>query len=218
MRRLAAFGLVLLLVGLSTAFAASFDVQSEDIATFTTDVSISVPTTTTTAPPTLHTLYLGGTDGNLPGTLDEQPESTTSKVHTKSIKPGTGSVASQVVTDRYHSWQSPPAPVGGYVITGIVTVWVTQVGGGGTVLAGLFDCPATAGATVVGCTQFAGDQASVMMPDNEVAVQFGTVAWTIPEGRALRLQIMNPTDRQWLLQWGYKTNRPSRLEITLAAP
>lgn len=222
MRRLLLFAALLSLVGLTTAFAASFSVQSEDIKSFSSPVSISVPTTTsttaastttTTTPPTVFTkYYLSGMPGTLPGPLNPLPESDQNNVQAKPIAPGTGTVQSQTLAVRYHSWQIA-APTGGLSLSGYLKLVVTQVGTPGTLRAAVFDCPADAGVTSLTCTRFAGDSDGVEA-GNVTTVSFGQVSRVIPAGRILRVQLMNASLKDWSVQWGYKQNRESRLEVT----
>ncbi|HEX4868471.1 MAG TPA: hypothetical protein VFV32_12735 [Acidimicrobiales bacterium] len=214
MRRVLLFAVGLSLLGLSSAFAASFTVQAEDIHSFSTPVSISVPSTSLVA------LYLGGEDNVLPGELATAANATVdTSVNSKAIDPGTLSVQAQTNTARYHSWQTVPAPAGGLVLNGPAMLKLFQNGSVGTVKAGLFDC-ATASTATTACTQFAGDSSSLggESASTETPVDFGSVTYTISAGRVLRLQIVNPSAHAWNVQWGYKSNRQSRLELTLATP
>jgi hypothetical protein len=69
------------------------------------------------------------------------------------------------------------------------------------------------------CDQIAGDtHGGPGVGNNEVVVEFGTVSATLPIGGRLRVQIMNSGDKPWNVQWGYKDNRPSALQVTVVSP
>lgn len=215
MRRLGLFAVLLSLVGLSTAVAASFDVQTEDIVSFSTSTSISVP-----APPTaLSVLYLNG--AGLPAMLAEVPEAPDPSVNKKQLDQGTGDVQAQIDAARYHSWQTTPSPEG-LRLFGPATLYLYQTGKGGPVRAGLFSCPADATPTSLLCIAVGHPATSDSAADTEVeadtltAVRFGHIDATIPSTHSLRVQVMNQATHPKLqVQWGYKTNRESRLEITV---
>ena len=222
MRRVFLFAAFLLLLGLTSAFAASFDVQAEDVASFTTPVSISVPD-----PPVVPGSYfLRGEVSTLPGLLDDLPTGS-DPVRTKSVERGVVGVQAQTLTDHLHSWQTPAAPAGGIELDGPAVLRIYQNGGTDRLTAALFDCPpavASVPAPTTTCTQITTpDRVS---PDDgltgyaEHAVDFGDVAYTVPQHRHLRVQIVNfqHSTKKWSVQWGYKSNRPSRLDVTLPAP
>lgn len=216
MRRLLIFAALLSLLGLSTAFAASFTVQSEDIASFTTDVSISVPTTT--VPSTPRILYLSGDEATNPGLIAESPPEDHS-VNSLSIGCCSTSVQSQITAGKYHSWETAPITVP-MTIIGPAVLRTFQNGSIGPIQAGLFVCPATATPTSVGCQQVGTDRSSLGTESSgtEVAISFSFAEATIPVGSTLRLQIVKPTNDNWNIQWGYKSNRESRLEVLVAQP
>jgi hypothetical protein len=215
-RRLLLFAGFLSLLGLSTAVAASFTVQAEDVTSFTTPVSIEEPP----PPGILATYWLRGMSNNLPGVLDPNPQST-DPVRSKRVEAGSTSVESQTATSHYHNWQTAPAPASGLTIQGQVTLRTYLNGGTGPVTAGLFDCPPGATPASTGCTQIAGDATSAagVGENSTVSVDLGVVDHTIPEGNRLRVQVVILTGGQTAnVQWGYKSNRPSRLEVTVPAP
>lgn len=214
MRRLLLFAGFLTLIGLSTAMAASFSVQTEDITTFDTDVSISVPTTSS------RTYFLSGSEAVLPGGLSTSPETdATSGVRSKSVAPGTGTVKSQSAPDKYHSWQTVAASPTALVLNGPASLLVTLTGAGSGLTAALFSCPASATPTSQLCTQIAADTlGGPGLTNNEVIVDFGSVSATIPVGEQLRVQVMNSGTKSWNVQWGYKDNRPSALQVTVIEP
>lgn len=220
MRRIGLFAVFLLLLGLTTAVASSFDVQAEDIASFSTDVDISVPD-----PPTASgTFFLRGPSSVLPGLLDSNPDETTSDpVRTKAVELGTLGVQAQTAVDFHHSWETPAAPVGGLQLSGPAFLRIYQNGGTDRLTAALFDCASGAATSSSDCTQLTADVTSPLDGETgyaERTVDFGTVSATITEGRHLRVQIVNfvSSTRKWSAQWGYKSNRPSRLDVTLATP
>lgn len=219
MRRVGLFAAFLVLLGLTTATAASFDVQAEDITSFTTDVSISVPD-----PPTrLGSYFLRNEPTIVPGLLDDQPTGS-DPVQTKEILPEGADVETQTKTAYLHSWQTPPAPVGGLALQGTAQLRIFQNGDSDRLTAGLFDCPSASTATGA-CDQIGGDIVSTVDGGGYVErlVDFGSVTRTILQDRVLRVQIINDVaapkpDQKWSVQWGYKSNRPSRLDVTLASP
>jgi hypothetical protein len=215
-RRLGLFAGFLLLLGLTTAVAASFNVQAEDITSFSTEVDISVPD----PPGLLKTYWLRGMSNNLPGVLDPDPQGT-DPVRSKRIDAGSTSVQSQTDTSRYHNWQTAQAPVSGLTIQGQVTLRTYLNGGTGPVTAGLFDCLPGATPASTGCTQIANDATSAagVGEDSTLSVNLGVVNHTVPEGNRLRVQVVILTGGESAnVQWGFKSNRPSRLEVTVPAP
>lgn len=234
MRRLAAFGILLLLVGLSTAFAASFGVQSEDIATFTTDVSISVPTTTTTtAPPPVPfpgLVYVRGPADTGVGSLDFTAPANNDHVTQRLLVLSTEPVELQTTVSKYLTWKSAPAPAQGFLLSGSVTLHIEQKGGGANrITAALLVCPTNAPAATTTAAPNpcqlvrAGTAAAVTGSEGytERSVSFGSVNVSIPAGQELRLKVVNrANDGQVLstedvdMQWGYLPSRESRLVIT----
>jgi hypothetical protein len=213
--------LVLLLglsvLGLGVAAANSFSSNSEDLTTFTTDVSISVPSSF--LPPVI---YVSG-DGTLE--LVEPPNHHTS---TKDIILDSVSLESQADPARYITFASPPAPTGGFVLQGFVKLFIDQNRPGtNRMTAALLDCPASEPDASTGCTTIVLAVADPLNQGGngfkERVVNFGSVTYTIPQGNELRLKIVNraqqpigtPVSSQdWTLQYGFLPARESRLTIS----
>lgn len=209
MRRLLLFAAILGLLGLSSAFAASFSVQSEDITSFTTDVSISVPTSTSVA------YFLSSADSILPGIMGPNP-ATDSAVKSKAIDPGTLSSELQTDPTKHHSWQTSPGAVD-LVLSGPAALRIYQTGSVGPATAGLFVC-ATPTAVTSACTRIAGDASSAGTGVPLEPIAFGNLNATVPAGSTLRVVVVNLGTKKWNIQWGYKSNRESRLDLTVATP
>lgn len=234
MRRAVLLGLLLALVGLSTAFAASLTVQTEDIATFTTDVSISVPTTTTTTtPPPVPfpgLIYVRGPAGTGAGSLDFAAPAKNDNVTQSLLVLSTEPVELQTTASKYLTWRSQPAPAQGFLLSGSVTLLIEQKGGGANlVTAGLFVCPTTAPAattiTPPNACQLVrvGTAAPITAGQGYVerSISFGSVSVLVPAGQELRLKVVNRADNGQVLstedvdmQWGFLPARQSRLVIT----
>jgi len=226
-RRLLTFAALLVLVGLSTAFAASFGTQSEDVASFTTDVSISVPTTQgpTPFPPTI---YVRGDSDTPLGLLALTPPTENDSVRSKDLLLSTEAIGAQATLTKYFAWATPAAPAQGYSLTGDVTLSVHVMGGStNRITAGLFSCPAAAAIETVTptCTTIAVGIAPAIGGGNGFLVRtvsFPDVSATIPAGSQLRLKIVNrsPDGSTVLstgtmrLAWGYGPSRPAELVIT----
>lgn len=220
------FAAFLLLLGLTTATAASFDVQAEDITSFSTSTSISVPD-----PPTRPGSYfLRGAPSVNPGSLEDAPTGT-DPVRTKEILPENVAVKLQTKVQYHHSWETPPAAgPDGLRLLGPVELRIFQNGNTDRLTAGLFDCedtvpPALTDSTA--CDQIGDDRVSTIDGGGYVErlVRWDHIEHKVAVGRRLRLQIVNrvpqtnPSNNQkWSVQWGYKTNRPSRLDVTLEQP
>ena len=218
MRRVGLLVLLLASLSLSTAIAASFEVRADNLESWTMDVSISVPD-----PPVVPGSYfLRGAVGVLPGILDDDPTGS-DPVRTKAVELGTVGVKAQTDTAFLHSWETPPAPVGGINLNGPAVLRIYQNGGNDRLTAALFDCAPNATTVSAGCIQITLDTVSPadgLTGYAEHAVDFGDVVYAVPEARVLRVQIVNFQDstKKWSVQWGFKTNRPSRLDVTLATP
>ncbi len=206
MRRLLLFAAVLSLLGLSSAFAASLSTQAEDVGSFTTDVSVSVPATATA-------YYLSGSDKVIPGLIATNPPPDSS-VNSKSIDPGTLDTAAQTDPKKLHSWQTAAMP-SGLTLSGPATALVFRNGGSDPITGGLFVC-ATATTVTSACTRIGGDVSGTGPAGAEIALSFGSLSTTIPAGSHLRLVVVNQGAAKYNLQWGYKTNRESRLELAVA--
>jgi hypothetical protein len=219
-RRVFLFAALLLLLGLSTAFAASFSTQAEDVASFTTEVSISVPTTQ--PPGTVRPYYLTGADNLIPGVMTTTPPGGTN-VNGKQIDPGTaGTVGADplLAPTKMHSWQTViPA---GLVLAGNATAYLFRTGGNVPITAGLFRCPAV-DTVMSDCFRLGGasDVQGTAEINGEVPISFGSISETILVEQYLRLVVVNqvaevkPSSPKLNLQWGFKDNRQSRLDLTV---
>jgi hypothetical protein len=213
-RRLLLFVALLALTGLTTAFASSFAVETEDVASFTPDVSISIPATTVPpGPQVVSELFLGGLPTDLPGVLNEAAEVVNTNVQKRTIVPSTGTVQEQTDAMKYQSWQVV-AKAGGLLLSGDARLYITQTGTPGPLFAALFDCPPDAGITSGTCTQFAGDSEGGPEEKTVTTVSFGKVSRLIEEGRLLRVQIRNGSLKDWTAEWGYSSSRQSSLVVT----
>jgi hypothetical protein len=213
-RRVGLLAALLLLLGLTTATAASFDVQAEDITSFTTSTSISVPP----PPQPLNRIdfYLRATSSTLPGVLDANPEGS-DPVRSKRLDPLDQSFIDEADPNRYHVWQSEPMATPLTIVSARVAVYIN--GGEGWIVAGLFDCPVDAplvSNVASGCVllkQGAVDSVGT----GEQSIPLGLDApHAIPAGNRLRLKVANgngPSGASFNVQWGYKSNRPSRVEV-----
>jgi len=228
MRRVFVFAALLSLVGLSTAMASSFSFQAEDVSSFTTEVSISVPDQPV---PLTDQIYVRGPASEATGTLDLQPPAANDSVTGRLLVLSTEPIELQADPTKYFTWQTPDAPPTGYSLNGAVTLWISQNGGGSNLMtAGLFSCPATAPSSsvtggAVPCTLL---RAAIAAPGvggagyQERTVSFGTVTASIPAGHQLRLKVVNRAQdgavvlstSSWDLQWGYLPARQSRLVIS----
>ena len=208
MRRLVLFTAALALLGLSTAFAASLSTQAEDVESFATTVSVSIPAQTIS-------YFLSGDDDLIPGMMGPNPPVDTS-VNSKPLDPGTLATDAQTEPNKMHSWQSDAAPTGGIVLSGPATARIFRNGGSDAITAGLFVC-ATATAATSACTRIASDTSGTGPSGAEIQIAFGNISTTIPQGSYLRLVVVNLGAAKYNLQWGYKTNRESRLDLTVAS-
>jgi hypothetical protein len=227
LRRLLLFAALLVLVGLSSAFAASFSTQSEDIASFTTDVSISVPDNPTPFP---NVIYVRGDSATPLGALSLVTPTANDNVKTKLLVLSTEAIGVQAGATKYFAWATPTAPAQGYSLTGDVTLSVEQKDGGANrMTAALLSCPADAPITTVTtgvspCVQIAVGISPAVGGGNGFltrTVSFPDVSATIPSGSQLRLKIVNrATDgattlstKDFTVQWGYGPSRPSELVV-----
>ena len=224
MRRILLFAAFLLLLGLSTAMAASFDVQAEDITSFTTDVSISVPTTTMPPPPASETYYLTGGPGA--GRLVTIEPTTQSPVENGKFQPNAQAIGIEARQPEpgskvwYMAWRtltpSPGVPPGASFTNQKIRLYVdTGNNFSGTMTAALFDCPAgTPEPTLIanGCRQ--------LVAWTGTASPFTSAAFTdsVAQGRELHLKMVNLGAAEWTIQWGYKPqNRPARFDVLAAS-
>ena len=195
MRRILLFAAFLLLLGLSTSMAASFDVQAEDITSFTTDVSIDVPDS--------RIFYLRGMPPT--GSLSEELEQDSSKVFSMSLEPG-GTLTAENDPPQQMLWQTAPLGSSLTVVSPVVRLYITQTGPAGPIRAGLFDCSIADGCILFG-------QTSVTPTDLVAILDFENVDRTLDQGHVLQLLVVNEGSKAYNIQWGYKENRPARLEI-----
>jgi len=226
-RRVPLFAALLLLLGLSTAFAASFATESEDIASFTTQVSISVPTTQPPAPP--RTFFLQGDPTILPGILSTT--AVQSNTVSRDVIKDTLEVQPQADATKYFVWQGPTVAGSPLVVGGNTRLTMEQKDEAGSRLtAGLFNCPAAApvaSTVATGCVQI-GTSAVGTEPVggfDQITVSFGNLVYTtIPVGNQLRLKVVNRdkdgvgvviSTRDFKVAWGYNPARQARLEFGL---
>jgi hypothetical protein len=210
-RRLLIFAAFLALLSLSTAFAASFSTQAEDVASFTTEVSIPVPE------PEPTTFWLRGSSSTLPGSL-VRPDPGDSDITFKFLVRDTESVQEQNETNKYHVWQTPTV-TGAPLVIGGPTELVIFHGtfSNSRITAGLFDCPAAAAAAstvATGCVQIGASAVGTLPnPLDFVTVDFGNVPTTsIAVGHRLRVKVINQAANStgnFFIWWG----EMSRLEL-----
>lgn len=219
MRRVLLFAAFLLLLGLTTATAASFDVQAEDITSFSTSTTIVTPPPP--PPPGAIVYYLRGQPATQPGVLDPAPDPDTSDpVRSKRLLPRLKSLQEEDDPDRYHVFEAGAASI--TVAAARAAVYIN--GGSGRIMVGLLECPplaATSSNVASGCVLFA-EGVVVSSGTGEQSVSLAPAATrTIPATNRLRMKVLNdnPVNPQnsngteFNVQWGYKSNRPSRLEV-----
>jgi len=206
MRRAGLLVLVLASLSLTTAFAASFDVQAEDITSFSAPADIATPTT--------KRLYL---IDPAPSRLAETPESNAANVHSKSLVPGGvlaepgGALGTNTDPARYHDWLSDPMPAAVTIVSPTVELYITQTGADGVLTAGLFDCDDT------GCSLIPNASESGEPDKNLVVITFPAFEHLVDAGNRLLLRVVNTDTQAYNIQWGYKENRPARLVLDLVA-
>ena len=227
MRRIVLLAVVLVGVSLTTATAASFDVRAEDVTSFTTSVSISVPP----APTVTDVFYLTGDAAQLPGLLAATPAGSGSGVESKDISadPSTP-IDQQTDPNEHHDWETPPLTTPLTIISPTVTLFIEQNGNVGPLTAGLFDCTTKrdqAGLVVDRTCELFLQGSSTATKPGEITVVFPAKEWTIGASdflstptveRSLVLRIVNQaTSGKWNIQWGYKENRPAQLQFSTPA-
>jgi hypothetical protein len=205
------------LFGLLVAAASSVSTNDEDIATFSTQTSLTVPMEILGP-----AIYITGD-----GTLETSPPANHNTT-TKRIGLHTDSLETQSNPQRYVTFESAAAPTGGFVIQGYVKLLIDQdEAGTNRMTAGLLDCPASEPNASTGCTTIALAVADVH-PDGgngfkERTVRFGFVNYTVAAGREFRLKIVNREQQPpgtpvsavtWRLSFGYNPARPSQLLIS----
>lgn len=220
MRRVLLFAAFLLLLGLSTAMAASFEVQAEDITSFTTDVSISVPTTTQPPPPASGTYYLTG--AALFGALTTVEPPDQSAVETGKFQPTTVPIGEQATPPQngnrvwYMAWTTGELTQGVSFNNKKIRLYVdTGNNFSGQMTAALYDCPLGAPEptlTADGCEQL------VTWPGSASPLTSNPFTDTVAPGHQLRLKMVNLGSTEWTIQWGYKAqNRPARFDVLEAS-
>jgi hypothetical protein len=221
-RRALFVALGLLLLGLTAATASSFTTTTEDVATFSTPVSISVPPYA--LPPVL---YVRGSAPGGFGDLDLIEPEGNDAVTRWELELDDDTLQGQSDPNRYLTWRTPPAPSGGFSLRGSVRLLIDQSGSGEDRLtAGLLSCPAAEAAPSTGCDAIAVAVADPLAGGGqgfkERVASFGHLDVVIAPGHQLRLKIVNRdrdddgavvSTRSWVLQWGYLPARQSRLEI-----
>lgn len=225
MRRVLLFAAFLLLLGLTTATAASFDVQAEDITSFSAPVSIDVP-----SPPLSGVFFLvgGGDSEDIPGSL-VPPDPPQASVQTRTIFPSvTGIGDSHLDGGTYHAWQTLPLAAE-RSIGGSATVTVNFDGVSDQFTAGLFHCStrfaSEAGASIdadlssadptVAC-RLLGSGASTGVLNGMKA---RSAAFTVQHADLaiddwVRLKIINHSTNRWRIQWGYNDAREAGLVLS----
>jgi len=221
MRRAGLLVLLLASLSLTTAFAASFEVRAEDVTSFSTAVSISVPTTTTTTAPPLPPV---GTDPwylyrapPAPGGLSTTPEE--GGPHKWQVDPsGATTLLAQTDPSRYYVWSSGPLPGPLSFQNQAVTLYAYLTAGGNSIGAALLSCPPNAALASTTCTVLGSGGPGAPTPPNLVTVPLGTITAVVPAGNELRLKVVNTGTQFWQIEWGYKTNRQSNLAIAAPSP
>lgn len=196
------FAAFLVLLGLTTATAASFDVRAEDIASFTTDVSISVPDPSVPSGP----WYLFRAPP-APGGIAQEPEG--GGPHKWKVDPtGSTSLIAQTDPGKYYVWStgSLGSPLSFQDQHVEFSAYLTA--GGDAVEAALLSCPADAPVASSTCGVLATAAGTAPLLD------FGRLTGDVPGGNELRLKVVNTGTQFWQIEWGYKTNRDSNLLIS----
>jgi hypothetical protein len=217
-------------LGLAAVEAGGFPSSAEEIHSFSTSTSLTVPCT----PTPLTQLWVQGPATAAMGSLNTVP----ALPDTPSVKLLDNQVAEvwdQADPQAYVTWASLAAPMCGYVLSGMVTLTIDADGRRSDRLtAGLFSCPAGAPpqTTTPTCRFITSDQADrVDESDPQDAGGFlvrtvhflERVETIIPEGEQLRLKVINKrpgplqaggSTRDWNLKWGYRSDRQSQLVIT----
>jgi hypothetical protein len=230
LRRVLLFAAFLLLLGLSTAFAASFDVRAEDVASFSSDVAISVPS----QPQTLYVKnqpnQRQGDTPAVPGVLDPNPPPNSPVSKKTLVRDARAVDQSQSDRTKYHAWQSggtDPA----FTISGTATLYIESNGGANQITAGLFECwqpddpddlsgmtvdsdvPTGHGCVLIStATSTGGSSASGY---SERTTQLTVPATLVETGHRLRLKLVNRSASDWSIQWGFNAARSSQLQTTI---
>lgn len=215
MKRLAALVVTLFLLTVTSAFAAGLDVQSENVESFTTPVSI-------TTPAQKRIFYLRSRPSaplTPPGVLATEPEGDAGKTHSKRLDPG-GSLTAPYGSNvnQYHFWDSLPFSADLHVKSPTAELTITQVGGAGEISGGLFDCAANPAPNPPSCTLLGASTTAVRdsggAVNNITTITFENFDHVIPAQHWLRLVVYSKSG-SYNIQWGYKPNRPASLELTI---
>ncbi|MCO8126708.1 hypothetical protein NHL50_05775 [Acidimicrobiia bacterium EGI L10123] len=218
MRRVLLFAAFLLLLGLTTATAASFDVQAEDITSFSTDVSISVPS----PPPPKPAYYLSGSPPR--GALEHPEPGNSSPVISGKFQPvdslileDTAPGSGQVVY--FMRWASTPQTQGILFEDKQVILDLYSPGQfSGTITAGLFDCPLPTTPSTVPVSEAACElMVAWTNEDDSLLLTSPAFDGQVEPGNELRLKVVNLGTAEWTIQWGYKSNRSANLAVVNAA-
>jgi hypothetical protein len=191
-RRAGLLVLVLASLSLTTAFAASFDVQAEDVSSFSTPVSISVPDT----PPPV--LYLVGADRRLEPTLSG------------------GQHSLGLTAPEFLEWESAMLPAGRPVKGAIVELVVYTTGGSERASAAIYECPDVDASPISSCTLLAEaiDEPISNGPNVLTLATLASVETEVNPGQRLRLRV-TATSGSFNVQWGQSpSTRDSRLEFS----
>lgn len=214
MRRVLVFAAFLLLLGLSTATAASFDVHAEDITSFSESVTI------TTLPPPVPPVpsdkpWFLFRAPPAPGGLSQDPE--LGGPHKWKVFPLTAGQTplSESHPDRYYVFSSGPLPQPMAFVKQDVTFTPYLTAGGSGVTAMLLDCAPGASLPSTDCTVIAqgtstGSDGVIVFPDVDYP--------SLSADDELRLKVVNVGTQFWQLEWGYKTNRESNLVVSAPGP
>ncbi|HJR25759.1 MAG TPA: hypothetical protein VJ804_09810, partial [Acidimicrobiales bacterium] len=140
----------------------------------------------------------------------------------------------QAAPNKFLTFRSPPAPSGGFLLQGFFHLYLDQDRPGDVrFTALLLDCapdppepPASTGCTqiaIASADQYFGQGENGNGTKDRVA-HFGSVNHTIPQGRELRIKVVNQrenppglvvsTDDPIKISYGFLPARPSRLERT----
>jgi hypothetical protein len=222
-RRILLVLLGLSLLGFVVAAASSVSTNSEDIESFSTQVSISVPTTTVPPPQPLGpTIFLTG-QGTLVQTM------TSNNTNTARIANAIDSVYTQSTPGSFFTFEGSPAPAAGFLLQGYVTLRIDQDKLiTDRLTAALLDCPdlepnASVGCTPIGTAAVAEIAAGSGNGFKERTVHFGFIDYVIPAGRELRLKIVNRPPAStavpdFRISYGFNNARPSQLTISATPP
>ncbi len=222
-------------IGLAAVEAGGVKTSAEEIRSYSSSTSLTVPCTPTSFPPQLWVRNLAGPTPGQKGTLDEAAPATPDAGWTREVENGFELSWNEDDEDDFATWATATVELPcGYVLAGRVTLLIDADGRRSDRLtAALFSCPAGVPphSKTPGCRYITSDQADrVDEGDPRDAedflvrtVRFGQIDTTIPAGEQLRLKIINQrpgplqgggSTRDWNLKWGYRSDRQSQLVIT----